>query len=190
MIYLSANSRRFTVGDTKASKAEEFREEQKAQAAKQNLTAENAVPEQRPQAFNTPPDQDNDLTKRLREEGALPSEEPMPPEAYERARQNVQKSKGKGKRLAAHVGTVVEVLSGDHRGRFGAVTQVISYHDDSERLLRVMGGPDADFIMPKEVLVTFRGDARDGERVTLNLDDIEFKVHTEFKGRAFVMGAG
>lgn len=175
-----------------ATKDQEFREEQKRQAEAQGQTAENAVPEQRPQAFTQAPDTTSELTKKLQEEGAIPGNEPMPRSAFEKAEENAgKKKKTPGLVRAAHVGTVVEVLSGPHEGRFGAVLNVVSYPSVEDAMRKSLGTPESDYIMPSEVEVAFRGDARDGERVVLNLEDIDFKVHTDgaYSGRAFVNGA-
>ena len=178
----------------KVSKQDKFREEQKREAEAQNLTGENAVPEQRPQAFNTPPDSESELRKRLVKEGVI-DDKPMPQSAYERAQKNVVKPEDKDpedvRTEAAHVGTVVEVLSGPHRGRFGSVLRVVSYPTVGDHLKKAAGYADSDYIKPAEVEVRFRGDSRDGEMTVLDLTQIEYKVLTDgaYSGRAFVSGA-
>lgn len=179
------------------TKQEEFREEQKRQAEAQNQTAENAVPEQRPQSFTEAPDTTSPLTKRLQEEGALPGDEPMPLSAYEKAEKNAKKDKKEpGLKRAAHVGTVVKVhddADSPHRGRSGAVIRVVSYPSVQDAMVKSLGGAEADYVNPKEVLVAMRGDDRDGERVVLDLEALDgaYDVLPDgaFSGRAFVNGA-
>lgn len=178
-------------------KQDEFREEQKAQAAAQGQTAENAVPERRPQSFTEAPDTTSPLTKRLQEEGAFGDDGPMPQSAYDRAEKNAEKAKKEpGRKPAAHVGTVVKVhddADSPHRGRMGAVIRVVSYPSVEDAMVKSLGGAEADYVNPKEVLVAMRGDDRDGERVVLNLEDLEgaYDVLPDgaFSGRAFVNGA-
>lgn len=170
---------------------EVFREEQAAKARRQNLRGDNAVPEQRPQAFAERPGKPSALTQRLREEGAISDEKPMGKEAYDRAQNNAGTKQHPVRKRAAHIGTVVEVLSGPHAGRWGAVLRVVSYESLSDRLRKNAGTEDSDYIPPKEVEVAFRGDERDGERLILDLTEVDYNVHSDgaFSGRAFVSGA-
>jgi hypothetical protein len=181
------------VAEDKAT--QEFREEQKATASAQGLDQDHAVPESRPQAFLSPSGAaESALTQRMREEGALPSDEPMPKSAYDAAADETRQKKTaqQGRKEAAHIGTVVRVLSGPHRDRQGAVLRVVSYPTIEDRMRKAAGNEDSDYIAPKEVEVSFRGDGRDGERTVLNLEDIDYEVLRDFeafKGRANVIGS-
>jgi len=62
----------------------EFRQQQVADAASQNMTQENAVPEQRPQAFLETPVKESELSRKLREESEE-SNKPMDEDAFKRA---------------------------------------------------------------------------------------------------------
>jgi hypothetical protein len=175
--------------DTSGSK-KEFEERQAAEAAAQN--AKGQVPEVRPQAFLASGNTESALTTKLKEEGALPSDEPMDKDAYERAAKAAEKGdEGEGLQQAAHIGTVVEVLDGPHEGRMGAVLRIVSYPTAADLLQKMQGTGMSDYTHPKEVEVAFRGDARDGERTVLDLSEIKYRVHTDgaFSGRAFVSGA-
>lgn len=171
-----------------------FREEQRTEAQSQNLSADNAVPEQRPQAFQEVQDTTSPLTKRLIEEGAIPDPDapPMPQEAYDAADDDDRKAETaeQGSKPAAHVGTVIKVLSGPHRDRMAAVVRVVSYPSDEDRLKKMVGDEGSDYVHPKEVEVSFRGDARDGERGVLDLEEIDYElVPTGFAGRPAISGS-
>src|SRR6476619_7369897 len=97
-----------TKDDKKSGKKEEileFREEQKTEAQAQNLKSDNAVPEQRPQAFAEDPNEPSDLTKRLIEEGAIPGDKPMGKPAYDRA-QKAAEGESEGRKPAVHASQV------------------------------------------------------------------------------------
>src|SRR4051812_4525246 len=124
------------MADQKQSE-QEWREEQERQAEAQSTgPAPQKVPEVRPIASQQGDPRASELTERLREEGEIPSEEPMGKEAYDRAASDTQAKKAaKESRGAtrAHAGTVVDVLSGPHRGRRAAVTAIVSYETFEDR---------------------------------------------------------
>lgn len=180
--------------ENSSSPAEEFRAEQKLQAEAQGLTQDNAVPEQRPIASQRVDATVSPLTQKLIEEGAVPDpdEDPMPKSAYDRADSDRAKREAakKAEQPAPHVGTVIRVKSGPHEGRSAAVLRVVSY-PSAEDLLNAQSGVPAlkDYATPAEVEVSFRGDDRDGERVILDLREIEFElVPTGFAGRGAIIG--
>lgn len=181
--------------DTDVSEDEDdFRTQQRAAAESQNLSGENAVPEQRPQAFQQVESTQSPLTTRLIEEGAIPDPDapPMDQAAYDAANDDARKSETaqQGTKPAAHVGTVINVLSGPHRDRRGAVLRIISYASLEDRLARLRGDETSDYAQPKEVEVSFRGDSRDGERAVLDLTEIDYEVvPTGFAGRPAVSGS-
>lgn len=178
-----------TAQDTGSERS--FEEEQRAAAQAQGLTAENAVPEQRPQAFLTddgPPH--SELTERLKQAGEL-SDEPMGKEAYDRASSKAQAKKAadSSQQEAAHVGSIVEITGpkdSPHVGRKLALVRVITHADVKGTLLKAAGSPDQLYSQPKDVeLKAIAGDDRDGEVVVLDLTEYEYKKINDatFHGR-------
>jgi hypothetical protein len=105
---------------------EEFRDQQKEQAAEQNLTGENAVPEQRPQATTMMPDSQKSAFQRAREEDPPADAEPMPQSAYDKANENKQARKAERESSFPHLleGDTVRII--DHEdevmnGRNGVI---------------------------------------------------------------------
>jgi hypothetical protein len=182
--------------DQKELSEEEWNEEQARQAESQSTgPSPQTVPERRPIASQQADTSPSELTQRLKDEGSLSvaPDEPMGKDAYDRAESDSQakkaaKASGSGPR--AHIGTVVDVLDGPHRGRRGAVTRIVSYESAEDRLYGTSGEPALqDYTEPKEVEVTFRGDDRDGERAILDLKETEYQVNLRgFTGRGAVMG--
>lgn len=116
----------------------------------------------------------------------------MGKEAYDKADSDSRKKQTatEGSKPAVHVGAVIEVQSGPHKGRRAAVIRVVSYPDNATAFAKMRGIPSvSDYANPKEVEVSFRGDARDGERAILDLEDIDFGlVDKGFVGRGAVIG--
>lgn len=174
--------------DATPTAAEEFRAEQKAAAADQNQSADNAVPEQRPQVTigNTDQPQVSPLTEHLRNEGALGADdEPMPQEAYDRAASAEQRRKAAKESVSEgiHTGNTVVATKGPHEGRIFAVTGIAEYRDSADRSLVASGDPRQLYVQPLEVRVTAVGDDRDGERLTLNVDDNGLEKLNEAEAR-------
>jgi hypothetical protein len=171
--------------DATEQSPDEFREAQLAQAREQNMTADNAVPEQRPQAFLQPPAPHSDLTQRLIEEGEI-NNDPMPASAFEKAASDAQMEQAadESRTPALHPGLVVKVTEGPHRDRIVAITRVISYQNDSD-LARVTAGiPDARFVQPAEIEGRAIGDDRDGEILILVVEDAGLELQRDFKSLA------
>lgn len=164
--------------------AEEFADQQRALAQSQNLTAPNAVPERRPQAFlEGPPD--NELTKRLREEGVI-NDKPMGHEAYVRAASDEQmdKSAEVSQSEAVHPGSVVRVTEGPHRDRFVAVTRVEEYQNQADLVNVAAGRPEQRFAHPSRIEGSARGDERDGEVLILDQENgDDWEVVRDFTNR-------
>lgn len=124
---------------TKEKQDEEFRENQRAAAAAQNLTAENAVPEQRPIASQQtiPEIHQSETFRRLKEEGELDSE-PMPREAYEKAASEEQAKKAAKASQTERLidGTRVLVLKTpyDERPTYGHIlrTEFASFEEEAK----------------------------------------------------------
>lgn len=114
------------MSDTKENKEEQFREEQRRQAAEQNKLGANAVPEQRPQSFTEPnPSNISAVEARNRENPA----QPATLEDYDRARSKSQKSRAKrdSKRRRFLNGETVRIVAHDDElmvGRKGVITDI------------------------------------------------------------------
>lgn len=163
----------------------EFRAAQVAKAAEQNMTQPNAVPEQRPQAFLEPPAPHSDLTQRLIDEGEI-SNEPMGPEAYEKAASDsqMQTAADESRTPQLHPGLTVKVTEGPHRDRIVAITRVVSYKDDGDLARVTAGGPEARFVQPQEVEGRAIGDDRDGEMLILDVVEAGLEVLRDFRSLA------
>ena len=151
----------------------EFRQQQVADAASQNMTQENAVPEQRPQAFLETPVKESELSRKLREESEE-SNKPMDEDAFKRA-----SSKGQMKKAAENstsegimVGAAVRANAGPHEDRIFAVTRVTG-RKPSDMVLQAVGSPDQRFLQPTGLELRAIGDERDGEIVVLEGDDLD-----------------
>lgn len=165
----------------------EWEEQRAAARSAQNLRDENAVPEQRPQAFlQNEATKESDLTKRLREADALPeATEPHDKAAYDRAssksqmKQAEENSKAEG--IMAGVG--VRATEGPHEGRIFAVTRVVEHGSVADMMRTTLGAPEQLYNNPKEVEVTAIGDERDGERLILNVEEHGLeKMNEEWRG--------
>lgn len=162
---------------------EEFREQQKQQAAAQNLTQENAVPEQRPQAFLEPPAPHSELTQKLIDEGVI-NNDPMPASAFEKAasQEQMDKAAEESRVPQIHPGLVVRVTKGPHEGRIVAVTRITEYESTEDLALVTAGVPEARFVKPAEIEGRARGDDRDGEVLILNVDDAGLEIIRDWRG--------
>jgi hypothetical protein len=166
---------------TKPSKKEEeasFAEEQAALAATQNKTAEGAVPEQRPQAASSPDPnaQHSSLRKRLEEEGALPDNEPMGKEAYDRAASEDQmKAAAKASRTPRLLNGTRVVVGGDgpHRGRPGVIVDT-RFASDEEAARARSGEPSVSNFAEVESYTIRTRDSRT-DLLDLEPDEIEVK---------------
>jgi hypothetical protein len=159
--------------DTKSKK--DFEDEQKQARESQNLSNENAVPEQRPQAFlqNEGP-QKSELTQKLEDEGAIPKDdEPMDKSAYDRADSDSQKKKAgdDSKVEGVMVGNGVKSTKGPHEGRIFAVTRIVSHGNVADMVRTATGSPEQLYNAPSEVECRAIGDERDGETVVLSVED-------------------
>lgn len=153
---------------------EAFRAQQRAEAAAQNLTADNAVPERRPQASQQidRTDGESDLTRRLREAGDpnVPVDEPMGKEAYDRAQAAAESGEVVGETEGLMVGNVARATKGPHEGRVFAITRVLKDGSVGDMIRRVGGDPTQLLNSPAEVEATALGDERDGERLILDVE--------------------
>lgn len=171
--------------DAEKMDAEEFRQQQEIVARSQNLNATNAVPEQRPQAFLEPPPE-SDLTKRLREEGALgQDEEPMPASAFEKARSDAQMKESAKNSVseALHVGSVAKATDGPHKGRYFAITRVEEYETQEDLVNVAAGRPEQRFAHPARIEGSARGDERDGEVLILDADEAGLEIVRDWTNR-------
>jgi hypothetical protein len=141
-------------------KAKNFREEQKRQAESQAQTSDNAVPEQRPQAFAEPrPDLESDQAKRRRESGA---EDPMPMSAHMKAQSDahLEEAEEEEQTLGNETliaGTRVRITSGDYEGSEGSIERV-EYDGFEEKQKAESGSPAiARFARAAEYMVRTRG---------------------------------
>lgn len=169
------------------SEEDQFRDDQQAKAAEQNLSGDDAVPEERPIAPQepNPANEVSDLTKHLQEEGVI-NTEPMGKEAYDRADSDSQRSKAEGDEVyeALKVADVVRVTKGPHEGRIAAVTRVVSWRDTEDLAIKTSGRPEANFVQPKELECHARGDMRDGEILILDVDEAGLEKVDRFMGVA------
>jgi hypothetical protein len=173
----------------KKSEEQEFREEQKRQAAAQGLTGENAVPESRTPAFADSTVTESDVVKRQREMGAL-NDEPMPKSAYDRADSDAQKSKAadSSRQEAIHVGAMVRVVDEDspHFGRNGAVVRAI--YSQGAYAAR-SGQPEQRFIEAEEFEVRSRGDQAGDQTMMLRPDQLEIISRRDWSSLGSPVGA-
>jgi hypothetical protein len=168
--------------DTEGSK-KEFEERQRAVAESQGL-GEGAVPEQRPQALTVSDDSPHsELTQKLIDanDPNVPDQNgPMDKAAYERAasKEQAKKAAKDSRPEGIHVGALLTVVGPDDSpwvGQHFSVNRVVSDRSPEDSLLRATGSPEQLYIVPQEVEATcVRGD-RDGERIILNLDDVEVR---------------
>jgi hypothetical protein len=159
--------------DTKSKK--DFEDEQAEARSAQNLSNENAVPEQRPQAFlqNEGP-QKSELTQKLEKEGAIPKDdEPMDKSAYDRADSDAQKKKAgdDAKSEGIMMGVGVKATKGPHEDRIFAVTRVVQHGNVADMVRVATGNPEQLYNTPKEVEVRAIGDERDGETLVLDVEE-------------------
>lgn len=162
-----------TTVDDNASEEDQFRQQQAAEAAIQGQPG--GVPEQRPQAFQTPGDGHQSRTfKDLRDSGHhLANNDPMPKSAFDKASSDSQKSKSaKESRLPTlREGAKVRITK-DEPGLKGRNAVIIQVHYGSEELARREAGrADAAFAEPESFVVR----TRDGRTDTLELnpDEVE-----------------
>lgn len=155
-----------------AKSDEEFRTQQRTLAQAQNLFQENAVPEQRPQAFLEGPG-DSELTKKLKESGAIPGDEPMPASAYQKAASDAQMETAaeNSQAEAVHAGSVIRVTAGPHEGRIVAITRVEEYQNQEDLVNVAAGRPEQRFAHPQRIEGSARGDERDGEILVLDTEN-------------------
>lgn len=146
---------------------EEFREEQRAAARSQNLTSENAVPEQRPQASQEVTDyHQSDTYKKLRDSGEL-NDEPMDKDAYDRADSAAQLKKAQKKERSPDIGVGAKVIitKGPYEGQTAVVNEVRYASVEDERI-KAAGTPESRFAKVDALLVRTRG----GRHALLSLD--------------------
>jgi len=103
--------------------ADEFREEQRREAAAQNQNAENAVPEQRPIASQVSSLPESTVTQADQEDG---SNDPMPKSAHDRAASKEQLKKADKASVSetTRAGQRIKVTKGKYKGAFAAVLEV------------------------------------------------------------------
>ena len=163
------------MSDTKT--AEEFREEQLQTAREQALTGDNAVPEQRPQAFNQPdPEAESELFKRRQEAGDF---DPPDKKAYDTAGSDAQLKKAEKaeKKIGPETlteGAVVRVTKKGHmyEGAMGVIIKV-TYKNADEAAKAASGVPGAArFAKASDYLVRSRGGAH--ALFTVTPDEIEY----------------
>jgi hypothetical protein len=161
--------------------AEEPKLSEEEFAAQQRLEAEaqggGAVPERRPQASTVvDPGPDNWIAKQLaeaKEEGELPDDSAMGPEAYERAASDKQaKAAAKDSQTDSLLeGTRVKIIDGPHAGRVGPIIR--REFDSFEEQLKAASGVPAVARFAKVSSVTIRTrDARQ-DLVTVTPDQVE-----------------
>lgn len=145
---------------TDVDNSEEFEQEREKAKAAQGLTSPDAVPEQRPQAFQERVEsQESDLHRKRKERGDL---DPMPQEAFDRASSSAQlrRAHKQEKKLGPEtllVGTRVRITDGDYEGSTGAITEV-EYVNQTERQKAVSGDPAiARFAKASSYFVRTRG---------------------------------
>lgn len=174
-----------TTEETSEETKDDFRDEQKAKAQSQGMTADNAVPEQRPQSFLEMPTPHSALTEKLRREGAIGHDEtPMPTEAFERAASDEQKHKAaeSSQHEQIHVGQMVKATKGPHDGRFIAVTRIEAYADTGDLAVAMSGTPDSRFVRPQRIEGRARGDDRDGEVLILDVEENGLETVHDWRG--------
>lgn len=163
----------------------EFDEARRAKAAEQNLSSEDAVPEQRPIASQEPNPVNavSDLTRKLTDMGEI-NNKPMGKEAYDRAASQAQMDKAAEASMfeALKAGDVVLVTKGPHEGRRVAITRVVSYRDVGDLAIQTSGRPEANYVQPKELEGRARGDDRDGEMLILDVDEAGLKKINNWMG--------
>lgn len=165
--------------DTKdeTTEVDEFEEQRRSDAAAQNLTADNAVPEKRPQSFLTADTGPSELTQKLRDAGDLHESpgEAMDQAAYDKAASDAQMKKAAKDSVTEgiHVGNGVRATAGPHEGRIFAVTRVTKYGSVADMMRTATGNPEQLYNNPKGLELKAVGDERDGEIVVLEDNDLD-----------------
>jgi hypothetical protein len=156
---------------------DQFREQQRQQAAEQNQLAPNAVPEQRPIASQQVLDyHQSSVYKRQRDEGTDLAE-PMPKSAFETAasEEQLEKSAQEEQKMGVDTlreGDTVEITNGDYEGARGVITEV-SFADFDESQKAHSGDPAAArFARANSYLVRTRG----GRHALLSVSPEDLKV--------------
>lgn len=125
------------------SEEDQWKAEQDRLRAAQNLP-EGAVPEQRPQAFASPDESamHSELFLKLKEADALPDDEPMGFEEYQRAQSDEQMDKAaeNSSRERLYPGTRVYLTKEPHDGR-PAVIMEVNFASDQDRRNAASGIP-------------------------------------------------
>jgi hypothetical protein len=155
-------------------KAKNFRDEQKRQAESQAQTSDNAVPEQRPQAFaESRPDLESDQFKKRQERGEF---DPMPMSAHMKAQSDshLEEAEGEEQELGPEtliVGTRVRITGGDYEGSEGAIERV--EYDGFEEAQKAKSGDPAvaRFARAAEYMVRTRGESH--ALVPVKPDEVE-----------------
>lgn len=156
---------------TKTSKEDQFRDEQRAEAAAQGTTGENAVPEQRPIASQRTDGTNGTVTSALDEQGVnlagKKDSEPMGKDAHDKAAKRAEKGdySDDERQEALKIADVVTITDKHPvkalHGQNATITRVIAYKSVEDQALANAGVPESRFVQPKEVEVSTRGG--DGE---------------------------
>jgi hypothetical protein len=162
--------------DEGPSPSEQFRQEQQAQAAQQNLSGENVVPEQRPQAFQTPRGEDTESRTHLalKEEGdPLVANEPMPKSAYDKAGSKKQRDEAAKNSRSPTIREGARVrlknIGNGWDGR-NAVVLTVNYSRDQHQL-RELGTAESMYAEPDHFIIRTRDGRTDTRQV--NPDQVE-----------------
>lgn len=160
---------------------DEFRDEQARAAKAQGQLGDNAVPEQRPQAFQRTDTVTGPVTQALQEQGVNTAgkkdDEPMGKDAYDAAEEGSGSGSSKERHEGLKVGDAVRVTDKHpvkaHRGRKAAVTRVVSFDSEKDEALKNAGTPESRFVQPKEVELSFRGGDVEESNVVFPTEHLE-----------------
>jgi hypothetical protein len=156
--------------DQNASPSDQFKQEQSAQAALQNLRGEGAVPEQRPQAFQSPTAEDTESRTHLalKEAGdPLVATDPMPKSAYDKAASKNQMKEAAKESRSPTIREGYRVRLKDiGKGWDGrnAVILSVNYPTDQHQL-RELGTPESMYAEPESFIIRTRDGRTDTREV-------------------------
>lgn len=177
--------------ESEPSPEEQFRADQQAEAARQNLTADNAVPERRPAAFDQIEEYHQSPTYlKMKEEGTEPSSQPpMELEAYERAGSDSQMKKAEKASRAPSIPVAAHVIIRSKRdetkafdGKPAAI-QRVNRDNIEDHYKATSGVPEAEYADVSSYTVRTR-DARN-DLVEVLPDELEVvPPHEFFRGGA------
>jgi len=172
------------VSEVKEKEAEglgshEDEETRRAAAEAQNLSGDNAVPEQRPQAMTVREESPRSALAQRILDGGDPDNligadaEPHDQAAYDRASSKAQIKKAGEASITEGlmVGNVAVASKGVYEGEHFAITRIVEEGSPADLVRRMAGRPEQLYNQPTEVEARLIGGDLDGALLVLNVED-------------------